>query len=304
MPGEDRREMEEEDNVWRLLSRWITPRRRDALARGELPVPRPGGARMAARRVLHRRRRGAPAAAIHRPGHVPGRARRGESRLEAAAVLSRPGRRRAARHLCRSSAREHVMRLTSIIKDIGRADLRARSGGRARSRRQIACGCRRPNPHAAAPAPDSADRARDSCLRCRHPANGTIFPQPRVKCGNELSLLDDLTGTGLRVVADGGLDLAPLVDNDTVRQLGIKLVQVNSADRTAPATRLGGQLVSVVETEGVLARWFDRHECRAAIVRPDNYVFGVATTQEDVLNQIASLRSAYEPAVNTVMEES
>jgi 3-(3-hydroxy-phenyl)propionate hydroxylase len=33
----------------------------------------------------------------------------------------------------------------------------------------------------------------------------------------------------------------------------------------------------IAEEDGVLAAWFDRHGCRAAIVRPDHYVFGVAS---------------------------
>ena len=35
---------------------------------------------------------------------------------------------------------------------------------------------------------------------------------------------------------------------------------------------------ALVEQDGVLARWFDRHGCIGAIVRPDHYVFGALTS--------------------------
>jgi 3-(3-hydroxy-phenyl)propionate hydroxylase len=37
-------------------------------------------------------------------------------------------------------------------------------------------------------------------------------------------------------------------------------------------------LAMTPELEGVLANWFRRNECSAALVRPDNYVFGVAAS--------------------------
>ena len=53
-------------------------------------------------------------------------------------------------------------------------------------------------------------------------------------------------------------------------QLGMRLIRVGS-----PA--VGHDVVA--EEDGVLATWFDRHGCRAAIVRPDHYVFGVANDE-------------------------
>ena len=302
VPGEDRREMESEENVWRLLARWITPDDATLWRRASYQFHA---------LVADEWRRGrvfiAGDAAHQQPpftGQGMCQGVRDVTNLawKLQAVLSG----KASDALLDTYAierREHVMRLTSIIKDIGRLicerdpeaararDLRllAEAGGRIETQpRQdlippIAAGFLSPLPHR---------------------ANGTLFPQPRVKHGSTISLLDDVTGTGLRVVADGSLDLGPLVDDDTVVHLGIKLVQVASADRAAPATRPGARPVSVAETEGVLARWFERHKCQAAIVRPDNYVFGIATTKEDVLRQLAALRSAYEPAVSRVMEES
>jgi 3-(3-hydroxy-phenyl)propionate hydroxylase len=36
------------------------------------------------------------------------------------------------------------------------------------------------------------------------------------------------------------------------------------------------------EAEGVGAAWLHRHACAAALVRPDNYVYGVAASMADI----------------------
>ncbi|MBU3651634.1 MAG: FAD-binding monooxygenase, partial [Limnohabitans sp.] len=46
------------------------------------------------------------------------------------------------------------------------------------------------------------------------------------------------------------------------------------------------------EVEGVLQAWFKRHHCQVALVRPDHYVYGVASTWPEMarqLNELANL---------------
>ena len=43
------------------------------------------------------------------------------------------------------------------------------------------------------------------------------------------------------------------------------------------------------ETEGVLAAWFRRHGCAAAIVRPDHYVYAVASSEQELVTELRSL---------------
>jgi 3-(3-hydroxy-phenyl)propionate hydroxylase len=43
------------------------------------------------------------------------------------------------------------------------------------------------------------------------------------------------------------------------------------------------------ELDGVLARWFDRYGCRAAVVRPDHYVYGVADGGPALYDLVAGL---------------
>jgi 3-(3-hydroxy-phenyl)propionate hydroxylase len=48
---------------------------------------------------------------------------------------------------------------------------------------------------------------------------------------------------------------------------------------------------AIVELDGVFARWFDANGCRAAIVRPDHYVYGVADDNAELASMLMDLRS-------------
>ena len=78
---------------------------------------------------------------------------------------------------------------------------------------------------------------------------GTLFPQPRLQSGG---LMDQRFGGGWRLVSDGHLPL----------------------DAPVNATLI--DLAQHPEGEGVVADWMQRHSARAALVRPDHYVFGTA----------------------------
>lgn len=117
-----------------------------------------------------------------------------------------------------------------------------------------------------------------------HPAVGTLFPQPRVLQNGMPVLLDDAcasgyrmgtgTGTGWRVVlGDGALGWVLPVDDD------FALLRVTSTPQAG----------AWLEAEGVLAAWFQRHACTAAIVRPDHYVYAVAATANALQAELAAL---------------
>ena len=86
------------------------------------------------------------------------------------------------------------------------------------------------------------------------PGAGTLFPQPRLQNG---ALMDSIHGYAWRWVTDG--TVAVDVPKD-MRQI---------------------DLSQVPETEGVVALWMKRHGVHAALVRPDHYVFGSATSKVD-----------------------
>ncbi|MEO8751300.1 MAG: bifunctional 3-(3-hydroxy-phenyl)propionate/3-hydroxycinnamic acid hydroxylase [Casimicrobiaceae bacterium] len=303
LPGEDRREMEKEENVWRLLSRWITPDDAMLWRRASYQFHALVAGEWRCGRVFI-----AGDAAHQQPpftgqGMCQGVRDVANLTWKLQAVLSG----NAGDVLLDTytiERREHVKRLTSIIKDIGRVICeRNPEAARARDARLLAeAGGRvETQPRQELIPPIAAGLLSPTS----HRANGTIFPQPRVKRGVETALLDELTGTGLRVVTNGTLDLAQLANDDTVTRLGIKLVQIAPDDRAALSMRPGGGFdVSLIETEGVLARWFERNQCAAALVRPDNYVYGVAATAADVSDQLAALACAYTPILIRVTEKS
>jgi 3-(3-hydroxy-phenyl)propionate hydroxylase len=145
----------------------------------------------------------------------------------------------------------HVRRLTAAIKDIGRLicerDVQA---AKARDRRLLdeAGGEIRTVPRQSLIPPLEAGFLSPLA----HPANGTLFPQPRLS--NE-KLLDEVAGTGFRVFRK-------------------------------EAFEKGGEFE---EAEGVAAGWFERNGCSAALVRPDHYVYGVAGTEAQLQEQRAAM---------------
>lgn len=159
---------------------------------------------------------------------------------------------------------DHVRALTSRIKEIGRvicerdpqrarerdAALIAAAGGEIRTvaRQDIIP----PLAHGwLAGGGDGVEQAARSGV-------GTLFPQPRLRA-HGAQLMDQIAGCGWRVVTNAALtpELAA-----RAQALGT-LVQVAAED----------------ENDGVLAAWFARRACSAAIVRPDHYVYGVAADQ-------------------------
>ena len=109
-----------------------------------------------------------------------------------------------------------------------------------------------------------------------HAARGTIFPQPWLQMPDgERQRMDDVLGSGWRLVLDSRAD-AGLQRLARAQALpGLRVVQLGTAAFT--------------ETDGVLQRWFERHGCAAALVRPDHYVYGVASRAQELAAQLAAL---------------
>jgi 3-(3-hydroxy-phenyl)propionate hydroxylase len=270
--------MEDEREVWRLLSRWITP--------DDAALWRKASYRFHAL-VAHEWRRGrvfiAGDAAHQQPPFTgQGMCQGVRDVANLAWKLERVLRGRADAALLdtyEAERRRHVTRLTTLIKEIGavicerdpeaarRRDERllAEAGGEVRTvpRQQLIppleAGFLSPVPHA---------------------ANGTLFPQPRVRHAGGVALLDDVAGTGFRVVVDGRVLPRAPARPDLIEALDARIVRLGAGGDAGA--------LAIEETEGVLAAWFERQQCAAAIVRPDHYVFGVAGSAAELDAQIAA----------------
>lgn len=86
------------------------------------------------------------------------------------------------------------------------------------------------------------------------PPVGTIFPQPRLGDGR---LMDDAIGQRFAVVGDAAL--------------------------------LDGLQTDAVLLPGVGLEWLASHEKRAAVLRPDRYVFAVASDRAELVDAVAAL---------------
>jgi 3-(3-hydroxy-phenyl)propionate hydroxylase len=118
-----------------------------------------------------------------------------------------------------------------------------------------------------------------------HSATGSLFPQPKVRDGEREVLLDELAGTGWRVVTSVPLaQIAPAV-RAQAEALGMLVCLPPAPARAARSERA----IETEETEGVVTQWFARHGCSAAIVRPDHYVYGVAADGAQLAGLLAGL---------------
>ncbi len=254
--GEDPREVATPEGTWKLLSRWITPE--------DGTLWRQSSYRFHAL-VAERWRDGrvflAGDAAHMQPPFLGQGMCQGVRDVvniswKLQAVLRGEVGGAAAEALLESygqERKEHVRQLTTKLKAIG-AVICERDPAKARARdvHMLAeCG----GVVKDTPRQDVLPGLCTGLLSAHeHPARGTLFPQPWLKAGASWRRMDEVAGHGWRLVHAGspGLPVPPFV--------------------TALALGPGGE----AETEGVVAAWFARHGCRAALVRPDNYVYGVA----------------------------
>jgi 3-(3-hydroxy-phenyl)propionate hydroxylase len=117
-------------------------------------------------------------------------------------------------------------------------------------------------------------------------ANGLLFPQPWIASDVDPAgrvHMDEMAGHGWRLVVDA--DRAPPFDvpRAAAERLGLRTVAVSAS----PAATTSPDRLQ--ELDGVLSRWFDTVKASFAIVRPDNYVYGVASDAASLQAQLVSL---------------
>jgi 3-(3-hydroxy-phenyl)propionate hydroxylase len=119
---------------------------------------------------------------------------------------------------------------------------------------------------------------------------GTPFPQPIVRlCGDsatEAQMMDDLVRSGFLLVlrdAPAAAHVQPWLGALAALQGQVACIGNEAGGAVPPG------VLALSEADGLLARWFEQHGCRAALVRPDHVVYGVAS---DVAGIQALLRRA------------
>jgi 3-(3-hydroxy-phenyl)propionate hydroxylase len=260
-PGEDPQLMATPEQTWRLLSRWITPHD------GELW--RQSSYRFHAL-VAHEWRQGrvflaGDAAHMQPPFLGQGMCQGIRDVVNLAwkldTVKDRPWHDPLTRRIMDTygaERRAHVRELTQRIKKIGEV-ICERDITRARARdAQLLAACGGVVPDT--PRQDVLPPLEVGMLsRTPSTARGTLFPQPRLAPDGRL--MDEVLGHGWRWVSDGHVNLP----------------QMPALWRSC---LLGD---TCLELEGVVASWLARHQCHAALVRPDHRVFGVAGDDQQAL---------------------
>jgi 3-(3-hydroxy-phenyl)propionate hydroxylase len=268
LPGEEPAAMEREQKVWELLSSWLKP--------GQGKLWRASCYRFHAL-VAHQWRKGnvflAGDAAHQQPPFIGQGMCQGIRDVTNLTWKLKAVLREGASHgLLETYAEErsrHVYTLTSRIKEIGRhicerdpeaarardAALFREGGGSAPTvtRQEIV-----PGLEAGLLGPRDGN------------ATGTQFPQPRIISPERSTLLDDIVGHGWRLFLDGRQVSTPDPDEALITPVVI-----------------GGR--GLPERDGVVANWFDRHQCVAALVRPDHYVYAVLKSLEELRSTLRVL---------------
>ena len=127
---------------------------------------------------------------------------------------------------------------------------------------------------------------KEGVIATGSPGAGAIQPQPDIESTDGLSRLDELTRRRFRVIAIGPLSaeeqrvlLAALVDVDG---LLVSIGQTGRADSGA---------IHVTEIQPVLEPWLSQLGRRFAVVRPDHYVHGTATSVDETLGLLLALET-------------
>jgi 3-(3-hydroxy-phenyl)propionate hydroxylase len=168
--------------------------------------------------------------------------------------------------------RAHVAQLTLRLKEIG-AVICERDPQQARERDQRLLGQAGATVQAT-PRQDVLPRLECGALSADDaPGRGTLFPQPWLLTPAGMVRMDDALVPGWLLASAQSTD-APTGDG------GLRGL-----------TRLS--LPHAPEAHAVLADWFDRNRCVAALVRPDHYVFGTARRMADVPGLLAQARLLY-----------
>jgi len=263
MPGEDPKAFESDARTWKQLSRWIDPEDGELWRQASYRFHALVASDWRQGRVFL----AGDAAHMQPPflgqGMCQGIRDAANLGWKLAAVLAGEVSGTAGEVLLDSYGQErkaHVRELTSRIKQVGAVICeRDEAKARARDAKLLAeCGGEVRD----TPRQDILPPLEEGLLSAiASPGRGALFPQPWMRTERGLSRMDEMFGHGWRLVL--------------CEAIGQGIESGFPGLRTI-------SLACIPEAEGVVAGWMQRHGCVAALLRPDNYVYGVAHDAEGI----------------------
>jgi 2-polyprenyl-6-methoxyphenol hydroxylase-like FAD-dependent oxidoreductase len=106
------------------------------------------------------------------------------------------------------------------------------------------------------------------------PGAGELGLQSRVERDGKLGLLDDIVGTGWKIIS------RELIDRDALTAAQRELLDLLECEIVTTAPSAGS--AELVDVEMDYEAWFESLGANAVIVRPDFYVFGAVTSARDL----------------------
>lgn len=114
-----------------------------------------------------------------------------------------------------------------------------------------------------------------------HGPVGSLFPQPWLEGETAPCRMDARWGTGWRLVLSAQATRAAHDAALSFSAMPLRVCQVGES--------------GFVETEGVVSNWLQTHQAMAVVVRPDHYVYAMATHPEQLHTQLTQLQQALRP---------
>jgi 3-(3-hydroxy-phenyl)propionate hydroxylase/flavoprotein hydroxylase len=123
------------------------------------------------------------------------------------------------------------------------------------------------------------------------PGAGLLVPQGMVSAGAGPARFDEVAGYGFTILVDARSDgFATATVAEAAAQIGARVWHIGA--------RAGSD--AVIDLDGAYRAWFDEVGCRAAVVRPDHYVYGTASSASELAELSRRLRDALSPSISSV----
>ena len=114
------------------------------------------------------------------------------------------------------------------------------------------------------------------------PGAGTVFPQPWIDANGHSRRMDDVLGSEFLMVLPSGMKVSERLRSEA-GALNVRLAVVDAKED------LDGVL-ALREQDAVLSSWMHQHGARIALVRPDHVAFGTGKFEEDASRLLNALR--------------